>query len=116
MKKIACAALAAALGLALPANVHARVCLRYSQVNDTKARVMTLRLENSCAADMDCTMSWKVTCIGAAGRATTSFEEHEVVAAGATRSWDATAAACARDDGYEISTPRWSCAPVTPIP
>jgi len=58
---------------------------------------------------MTCSLSWRVTCVSASGRSTTAHDEGGLVISGLSRTWTASAAACAAGDAYQISAPTWTC-------
>jgi hypothetical protein len=115
---IACAALLVALATAgASPDVHAdirpadspspsdsRECVVYSELSHKESRTLDVRLANTCAKPMACSVAWTVTC----GKATTVTRNGAVLAGSADHSWVASAASC--EDDWSIDT-SWSCKP-----
>jgi hypothetical protein len=117
---IACAALLVALATAgaspdvhadfepadspSPSPTDSRECVVYSELSHRESRTLDVRLANTCAKPMTCSVAWTVTC----GKAATVTRNGAVLAGAADRSWVASAASC--EDDWSIDT-SWSCKP-----
>ncbi len=111
---IACAALLVVLATAgAPPDVHADSpppdapsggCVVYSEMSHKESRTLDVRLANTCAKPMACSVAWTVTC----GRTTTVTRNGAVLAGSADHAWVASAATC--EDDWSIDT-SWSCKP-----
>jgi hypothetical protein len=108
---IGCAALLVALATAgASPDVHADSdppgggCVVYSELSHKDSRTLDVRLANTCAKPMTCSVAWTVTC----GKAATVTRSGAVLAGSADRSWVASAASC--EDDWSIDT-SWSCKP-----
>jgi hypothetical protein len=112
MSIVVCATVALLLGagrLAENPVCAAGNCVKYSQSQDPTARSLNMRLENKCDQEMVCTVTWAVTCITQNGDVTTPGERVENLPPGIYGVIEASAASCARTDGYRISGIRWNC-------
>jgi hypothetical protein len=111
---IACAALLVLLATAgASPDVHADIqpadspsgeCVVYSELSHKESRTLDVRLANTCAKAMACSVAWTVTC----GKAATVTRNGAVLAGSADHSWVASAASC--EDDWSIDT-SWSCKP-----
>jgi hypothetical protein len=117
--------LAAVLGLLLPSAAIAKdkdkekakpkaaqslkTCIKFSQTGDSEKRTVTFRIDNDCKQDLECSISWEVKCVKQDSSDATSHDEHGFISSGAGSSFQASAAQCAAEDGYEISPPKWTC-------
>ncbi len=113
---IACAALLVALATAgASPDVHADSnpadsppssgeCVVYSELSHKESRTLDVRLANTCAKPMACSVAWTVTC----GKAKVVTRNGAVLDGSADHSWVASAASC--EDDWSIDT-SWSCKP-----
>ncbi len=124
--RITAVTLAAVLGLLLPGIAHSKeaakakaakakekpkagACIHFSQTGDQEKRTITFHIDNDCKQDVQCTIAWEVKCVKQDSSTETKHDESNLVQSGMGSSYEASAAVCAEEDGYEISAPRWSC-------
>jgi len=85
-------------------------CTSFDQ-SDKGDDAVELNVHNSCAVQIDCTVTWKVTCVDAKKHKTAHPEEHKLsVTEGTSSSLDASAAVCG-DNSWQIDDISWSCQP-----
>ncbi len=80
-------------------------CPAFSQQNSDGGREIEFRIDNKCAMPLKCTLSWDVTCEGAAP---VRHEESAEMAGAEGRTFRASAAVCG-DAGWRISPATWNC-------
>ena len=85
-------------------------CTTFDQA-DKGEDAVELNVQNCCAAAIECTVSWQVTCIDAKKHKTTHPSEQKLsVTEGTSQSTDASAAVCG-DQSWSIDAIQWSCQP-----
>lgn len=87
-----------------PQDSQSGECVVYSELSHKDSRTLDVRLSNTCAKPMACTLEWTVTC----GKARAVTRNGAVLAGSGEQSWTASAASC--EDDWAIDT-SWSCRP-----
>jgi hypothetical protein len=87
-----------------PSDTTSGECVVYSELSHKESRTLDVRLANTCAKAMACSVAWTVTC----GKAKAVTREGATLAGSDEHSWVASAASC--EDDWSIDT-SWSCKP-----
>jgi hypothetical protein len=89
-----------------PKQVNVSECVKYSQHQDDGG--MDFGLKSSCAADLECSISWMLRCDGDAADQKRQEARAFMLPSGQTGSAYASADACG-EKGWSITRVRWSC-------
>src|SRR5262245_28663873 len=91
------------------ASLDGRLCSKFSQHVDREARGIVFSIENRCAEQYKCTITWTTRC---AREASVAHDDEATLEGGASKDFEAVSG-CDTTQAWEVSAATWSCKPVS---